>query len=248
MRKLFSTAIALFVTFTPVFAQMPDAGEAGAEMNFIAGIPQGTFGDHVDGEAAGVSVFFGGHVPGTMFVLGSEIGYLNYGMDSRLSLHSTVFDAGIDEGLAIPLEAVRTSVSNNILLGHLVFRISPSSGAFRPYVDALAGLKYFATRMNVESDVVVFRDGLDQDAFVTDFAFSYGVGGGLEIELYEYTPSFSRRAANVSLHGGIRYLLGTPARYALESSFAEVGDHMVVDVVESRTDLLVPQFGIRVRH
>lgn len=248
MSKLFTTAIGLFCMVSPLFGQIPDASTAAGEVNVIAGIPQGSLNGNIEGEAVGLSVLFGGHVPGTAFVLASELGYLNYGMDSRLSLHSTVFDDGVDDHLAIPLEAVRTSISNNIFLGHLVLRIAPPTGAIRPYVDALAGLKYFVTRLNVDSDVVVFRRGLNQNAHVADFAFSYGVGGGLEIELYEYASAWSRGASTISLQGGVRYLLGSSAKYAAQSSFREVGNRLVVDVVESRTNLVVPQFGIRVRH
>lgn len=246
MRKLFSTALVLVFTLSPAFAQLHDGGHVRAEVNAVAAFPQGDLDRQIDGKAAGISTFVGGPVPGSPFVLGSEIGYLNYGTDSRLRLHSTVFDEGIDEDLAIPLEAVNTSVSNNILLGHLVVRLQPLQGRFQPYVDGLAGLKYFVTRLRVDSDVVAFRRGLDQDSHVTDFAFSYGVGGGFELRLYEHESPWRDKPANVSIHGGLRYLFGTPAEYAAKGSFREVDGRILVDEVETHTDMLVPHFGIRV--
>ncbi len=248
MKRLMSTVIALAFMIHPATAQFHDAGNVRAEINASAGIPQGEFDRHLDGEAVGLSTFIGGPVPRSPIVLGSEFGFLNYGTDSQLRLHETVFDAGVGNDLAVPVEAVATSVSNNILLGHLVVRLQPLHGAFQPYVDLVGGWKYFMTRLRVDGDLIVFRRGLSQDAHVTDFAFSYGVGGGFELRLYEHTSVWSAKPANVSLHGGLRYLFGTDASYAVEGSMREIGDRIVVDEVESRTDMIVPQLGVRVSH
>lgn len=246
MRRLISAVIALTFTIHPASAQFDAGGSVQGEINVTAGIPQGALDRQIDGEAAGISTFIGGPVPGSPIVLGSEIGFLNYGTDSQLRLFRSVFDAGINEDLAIPLEAVTASVSNNVLMGHFVVRLQPLQGPFRPYVDALAGMKYFASRLRVDSDVVVFRKGLSQNADVTDFAFSYGVGGGIELRLYRYTSVFDEGPSDISLHAGLRYLFGTTASYAAAGSMREIGDRIVVDEVASRTDMLVPQFGIRV--
>lgn len=246
MRRLISALIALAFTIHPAFAQFHDGGAVRAEVNAMAGIPQGELDRQLDGKAAGLSVFVGGPVPRSPIVLGSEFGFLNYGTDSQLRLYSTVFDAGVDDDLAVPVEAVTTSASNNIFLGHLVVRLQPFRGAFQPYVDALGGWKYFMTRLKVDGDVIVFRQGLSQEAHVTDYALSYGVGGGFELRLYEHSSRWSKTPANVSLHAGLRYLFGTDAAYAAEGSMREIGGRIVIDEIESRTDMIVPHFGIRV--
>lgn len=247
MWRLISTVILFALTIMPAASQPKPGGEMRADFSLSAAIPQGELDDGIDGEAVGVSAFFGGPVPGGFLVLGSEFGLMNYGTQSLLSVHSTVFDDGIDDDLAIPLEAVNTRASNNIFMGHLVARLEPGAGVFRPYVDLLGGIKYFATRLTVESDVVVFRNGLDQDSYVTDFTFSYGVGGGIRLELYEYTSRWSHDATRVSLHAGVRYLFGTTGTYVPAGSLREEGNLLVVDQVTSRTDLIVPQFGISIR-
>lgn len=252
MRRMISAAIVLAFAVQPGFAQLHEQARGHehvrAEINAAAGIPQAALDRQMEGTAGGLSVFFGGPVPGLPLVLGSEVGFLNYGTDSQLRLHRGSFDAGIDEDLALPLEAVATRVSNNIYLGHFVVRLQPLDGIFQPYVDALAGMKVFASRLSVDGDVVVFREGLSQAAHVTDFAFSYGVGAGFELRLYRYTPLFADRPANVALRGGVRYLFGTTASYAAEGSLREVGDRILVDEVASRTDLLVPQLGLSVSY
>lgn len=250
MRRMISAAIVLaFVAGTgraQVHERVPENGKVRADINFTAGIPQGALDRQMSGTAGGLSVFFGGPVPDLPLVLGSEIGFLNYGTESELRLHRGGFDAGIDEDLALPLEAVATRVANNILLGHFVVRLQPLDGVFRPYVDGLAGLKVFASRMSVDADVVIFREGLSQEAYVTDFAFSYGVGAGFEVRLHRYTPLFADGPADIALRGGLRYLFGTTASYAAAGSLREVGNRIVVDEATSRTDMLVPQLGLSV--
>ncbi len=248
MRRYISTAIALLITFSTAGAQFQDAGEVRAEVNLAAGLPQGEFDRHLDANVFGFGTFIGGRVPGLPLILGTELGYLNYGSDSRLRIHDTVFDGAIGEDLAVPVEAVRTGVSNNLLLGHLVVRLQPLQGPFQPYVDALAGIKYFATRVNVESDVIAFRHGLSQDSWITDPAFSYGVGGGFELPLHQQRAVLSDRTSTISLHAGVRYLFGTRAEYATENSLHELDGRLNVDAVKSRTDLIVPHIGLRVRH
>lgn len=248
MMRLMSTAIAMALVVCPALAQFHDGGAVRAEVNVAAGIPQGDLEDNLDGEAAGLTAFIGGPVPGVPIVLGSEIGFLNYGTDTQLRLFRTVFDDGVSDDLSVPVEAVATSASHNILLGHFVVRLQPLRGAFRPYVDALGGMKYFVSRLRVDGDVIVFRRGLRQDAHVTDFAFSYGVGGGIELRLYEYLSVWDKRPVDFSVHAGVRYLFGSRASYAVDGSMREIGNRIVVDEIESRTDLLVPQFGIRVSH
>ncbi len=240
--------LAAACTVMPVYGQFYDGGDGRAELNVTAGVPQGELERHLDRAAIGFSGFVGGPVPGTPIVLGSEIGFMNYGADARLRVHETVFDEGVGSEFAVPVEAVHTNISNNILMGHLVLRLEPLEGMFRPYVDGLAGVKYFAARLGVESDVVVFRRGLSQDATVTDYAFSYGVGGGIELMLYEHASHWRTETADVSLHVGVRYLFGTRASYVAESSVHEVDGELIAQRVSSRTDLIVPQLGLRIRH
>lgn len=247
MTKWIWVPFAVFFGAYSAVAQSHD-GEPRAELYFAAGVPQGELDRTFDGSAFGGGIFIGGAVPGWPLVLGTDLAVMNYGSEMHLSIHDTVFDEGIDEDLAVPLEALSTHASNNIALGHFVVRLEPLTGAFRPYVDVLAGVKYFATRMRVDSDIVIFRRGISHDAWETDLAFSYGIGGGFELALHEFRSEWRTGPTTVSLHAGARYLFGTDADVALDNTLHQLGDRIAVDVVESRTDLLVPMFGLRVRH
>ena len=248
MRRGLLTTLLLVFACSTTSAQVQDRGEVRAEVSFAMGIPQGTFDARLEREAFGLLVFAGGRVPRSPLVLGSEIGFMNYGTGSRLRIHRTVFDDGIDPDLALPLEALNVAVTNTMWMGHLVVRLQPATGVIQPYLDGIAGLRYFVTRIGVESDVVVFRRGLSQDSRITDLAFSYGAGGGFEVLLYEQTSDWNDRTATVSLHGGLRYLFTTEAEYAGRASFTEIDDQIVVGLGRSRTEMFVPTFGIRVRH
>jgi len=247
MRWTLSIALSCFLGMSTASAQIPDPGEVRADVHVAMGIPQGELGDQIDNNAFGFGALIGGRVPGLPLILGTEIGFMNYGTDSQLSIHNTVFDGGIDPSLSIPVEAMNIGVAKNVLLGHFVIRLQPSDGFVQPYVDALAGVKSFSTRVNVDSDVIVFSRGLSQDSRITDLAFSYGVGGGIELALYEYQSGWRDDPATISLHGGVRYLFGGKAEYIGDGSWTEIDGRIMFDTVESRTDLLVPHFGIRVR-
>ena len=248
MRRHFSVLVGLLFAAAPCIGQVFDRDPVRADINVAVGIPQGDFEAPREGEAVGLTAFVGGPVPNAPIVLGTEIGYMHYGADSQLSIHSTVFDDGLDDRFGVPVEAVNMSVSNNIYLGHFVVRIQPPTGAIQPYVDGLAGFKHFNSRLSVDSDVIIFRRGLSQDARITDWALSYGVGGGIELQLHEQETSWSDEPAKISLHGGVRYLFGRTARYASGDVIRDVDGRLVVDQVESTTDLILLQFGIRVQH
>lgn len=243
----FALFLAVSVTAFSAAAQTHDQTGPRADLYLSAGLPQGDLDRTID-EAFGGGLFIGGRVPGSPLVLGTDLAMMNYGSETRLSIHDTVFDDGIGDDFAVPVEALSTRASNNLILGHLVARIEPLTGVFRPYAEVLAGAKYFATRLRVDSDVVVFRNGITHDAWETDLAFSYGVGGGFELAVYEVQSAWSAEPTTVSLHAGARYLFGTDADVAMARSLHRDGHRVAVALVESRTDLLVPIFGLCVRH
>lgn len=247
MRWTLTILLAWLVAFSTASAQLHDPGEMRADVHVTVGIPQGELADGIDDNAFGIGLLLGGRVPGLPLILGSEVGFMNYGTDSRLSIHETVLDGGIDPDLSFPVEAMSVNVAKNVLLGHFVVRLQPTEGIFLPYIDALAGVKSFLTRVNVDSDIIVFRGGLSQDSWISDMAFSYGVGGGIELALYEYDSGWREKPARMSLYGGVRYLFGTKAQYVGDGSFSEIDGRLFFDTVESRTDLLIPHFGIRVQ-
>ena len=120
-----------------------------------------------------------------------------------------------------------------------------SSGAVRPYVDGLVGMKYLWTETRIENR----RDFDDEPIAVStnfdDAAFSYGAGGGIDVRLYDGPLGEEQRPVSISLNVGVRYLFGAEAEYLKEGSIRQSGGSVRYDVERSKTDLLVPQFGVR---
>lgn len=210
--------------------------DAVSQFNFFWAQPEGDFAEQIDATPVGVNFLFGGRVPETPLILGTELGYLNYGKQERLDLYQ------LED---VPVEAAVSRHSQNVLMGHLVARLQLPTGIARPFVDGLAGMKYFVTRSSIRSDVVVFPRGLLASARRTDWAMSYGVGGGVDLRFYTGTFGIYDRPGSVSLTFGVRYLFGEEAEYVTEGFFDEARG--VFDIVSdrSRTDMLLGQIGIR---
>ncbi len=244
MNRFMSTlALVLLCAWTTASAQNRtyerggDYQQTRADLNFVFAIPQGDFEDNLDEIPVGASLFLGGRVPNSPIVLGTELAFLNYGTTGQLEL----FDY---EG--IPVSVVGLGTSNNMAMGHLVARIQPQTGAIQPFIDLLAGVRYYNTRARLESDIILFRNGLSGAADLrSDWAFSAGAGAGLDLNLYRGPMGFNNEEGSVALNIGARYLFGTEAEYATELRQHNGG--VSFDEVESRTDLIQPQLGLRVK-
>src|SRR5690606_36432668 len=92
------------------------AGRAGAQvrpqgdLNFIVGVPQGSFSENVDDAGFGLNLFGGLGVGRSPVVVGLELGFMVYGFERRNEPFSTT----------IPDVTVDVETSNNIMLGHFV--------------------------------------------------------------------------------------------------------------------------------
>jgi len=209
--------------------------EAGAD--FLIGVPQKEFADNVDDTGYGASGQFAYFLGDSPIAVGGEVGFLNYGTLERFEPFSP----------DIPEVVVRVSTTNNILLTHGFVRVQPRTGPVRPYFDGLIGFKYLFTRTSIQDDSYSGETFASSTNF-DDFAFSYGIGGGMTIRVWEGDPGRRGQApAELSIHLGARYLWGAEARYLRKGSIRQAPDGGVIyDVFESKTDMLTPQIGIRV--
>ncbi len=235
-------------------AQAQETGweqEGQLEVNLAAARPLGAFGEHLGETGLGLSVFAGGYVPQLPLVLGTELALMNFGFENHLELTRS----GVPIAPDIPVSTLDVESSTNVLMGHLVARLQPRTGAVRPYLDALLGLRYFFSRTRIRSDFFLDLDeaafapggsGLRAAATFEDLALSYGVGGGLSLRVYTGAMGGGGRTGAVSLHLGVRYLRSPEVKYLSEDAIRRTGEQIVFDVVASRADLLVPQFGLRV--
>jgi hypothetical protein len=206
-------------------------------LDFLTGLPQNEFRDKTREVGYGVTGHIGRFIGDTPIMVGAELGYLRYGTEERReSLSETIPEISVD---------VKTT--NNILMFHGFARIQPQDGAVRPYAEGLWGFKYLFTRTSITDccNEAAIASSTNYD----DLVASKGLGAGVDIRIYNGNK---RRSANgvfdVSLNLSARYLWGSRASYLKKGSIIRNEDGSLTYLVyRSRTDLLTPQFGLRIR-
>lgn len=202
--------------------------------NLMLGFPQGEFKDNIDRLGFGLSgeVLFFNPSEKLPFGFGLNVGYINYGSESRQEPYS----------ITIPDVVVDVNRSNNLVNFHLIFQIAPLSGNVRPYGELLFGGAYLFTETSINSR------GIEEVAGTTnfnDFAWNYGVGGGVLINLYSPEHQEGNFGA-LFLDLKVRYLFGTEAEYLKEGSVIIENGSAYYDVSKSKTDLLTAQLGVMI--
>lgn len=201
-----------------------------ASIDFMMGIPVAEFADNVDNLGFGINFTGGIGLAPAPVMIGIDVGYLIYGYESRTEPLSTT----------IPDVRVDVETTNNIALAHLFLRIQPQSGSIQPYAEALFGFKYLFTRTSVENRFS--EEEIAASVNFDDFASSYGVGGGLDIQVFQGLND-NNRPYSIMINLGVRYLLGASAEYLERGSTSQVDGELLFDVTKSRTDLVLPQIG-----
>ncbi|MEW6366343.1 MAG: outer membrane beta-barrel protein [Acidobacteriota bacterium] len=203
---------------------------------FVAGVPAGEFGDSLDATGYGFSIRFGYLVGDGPIRVGGDFGFLRYGSEK----HSEILLSDI------PDVRVDVETTNNILLGHFFLRAQPRSGAVRPYAEALIGVSYLFTDTSIQNERTgeEFASSINLD----DSVFSYGFGGGVELVLWDgMKRAGTPIPIQLLLDGRLRYLRGSNARYLKEGSISRENDQVTYEILESRTDLLLPEISLALR-
>jgi hypothetical protein len=224
--------LSLFFILLIVFTLRLPAQSAGGGL--MLGFPMGEFKENIDRLGFGLSgqILFFNPTVNLPFGFGLDIGYLNYGSESRQEPFSTT----------IPDVVVDVDRSNNLVNFHLLFHIAPPTGIVRPYAELLFGGEYLFTETSIKSrgdEEVASNTNFD------DFAWNYGFGGGLLINLYSPDQSEGTFQA-LFLDLKVRYLYGTEAEYLKEGSVIIQNGSVYYDVSKSKTDLLITQLGVMV--
>lgn len=201
--------------------------------SFSIGNPVGEFGDNIDAVGFGGRLWGGVGPANSPVLVGVDFGFLVYGRERRTEPFSTT----------IPDVTVEVVTSNNIVNGHLFFRLQPPEGSFRPYADGLVGFKYLFT------DTRIRNEGFDDEDIARstnfdDAALSYGLGAGVQARVWGAGPDREEGPYGVYIDLGARYLFGTQAQYLQEGSIRREGTNVTFDVAESETNLLVFQIGV----
>lgn len=230
-RAIFAFLLVLVLAVAAPDARAQDRFSGAFLVN--VGVPQGAFADQIDaGIGLGGTLLF--HIPNAPVALGLDGGFLIYGQE-RIR---TPFGSG-------PLGRVDVDVvtTNNIVTGHLLLRLGPNHGTFRPYADALFGVNYLFTESRIED--VDRSDSRDYSSTnFDDAALSYGIGGGVQVDLYRGRSGEAGRPFAIALDARVRYLFGSEARYLKKGGIVEENGGLVYVYDESRTDMLLPQLGV----
>jgi hypothetical protein len=219
----------LLVIFLAVLYMNINAQSAG--INFTLGFPMGEFKDNVDRLGYGVSGQFvlWNPKPQMPFTFGLNIGYLNYGSESRREPFSNF----------APDVTVDVDRTNNLVNFHLLFQVMLPEGIIRPYAEFLFGGSYLFTETSINSqgsgEEVASSNNFD------DFAWSYGAGGGFLIKVSE---GDGEELGEVFIDLKARYLLGTEAEYLKEGSVVIQNGRAIYDISKSKTDLLTAHIGV----
>ena len=210
-----------------VHAQLYPQGD----ITVVVGFPQGEFEQHVDNAGFGLNFFGGIGLGRTPFVVGLDGGFLVYGFERRREPFSTT----------IPDVTVDVETSNAIAMGHVLLRLQPPSGFVQPYVDGLFGFKYFFTETSISDEDFRGDEPIASSTNFDDAALSYGLGGGLDIQVYQ-----GRKAA-VLINAGARYLFGSEAEYLKEGSIERRNGRVFFTTERSETNILIAQLGVTLK-
>jgi hypothetical protein len=230
---LLSALILTALIFLPGKTFSDDIFNAGLSFDIVT--PQNEFKDNLDRNGYGGS----GYAlvqpnPLLPVKFGLELGFANYGMESRREPFS----------YSIPDVTVNVKRSNNIFLGHLLVRGQKEYGNISPYIDGLFGLTYLWTDTTIEGEDELQQIASSQN--IDDIALSYGFGGGVMFKVWS-GPIPEIETGSVYIDLKIRYLNGGNAEYLKEGAIA-VGDEgkVTYNVTESRTDMMLYQIGVSV--
>jgi opacity protein-like surface antigen len=201
-------------------------------LSFTAAQPLGAFHQYVDD---GIGV--GGHALYRVdregaFALRLDGGYVNYGRETvQLPLSSR--PGGGRVGLDV------TTTNNIFWLGVGPHLMMPR-GPVRPYVNATAGLSYFATLSSVKgrSD----GDSFANDTNFDDTRFSWGGGAGVLVPVHRSARTLAFLDIGARYHNN-----GSDVRYLREGGVRDLPDGSIqLNPIRSRADLVTWHIGVSV--
>lgn len=233
MKKLLLLLTVMLLFSSHISAQSFDFG-----LNGHLAIPQGDFRNNIDAIGGGVAFFGLYGFRNTPIAIGLDFSFTNFGIDSR------------DEPISTTIPDVRVQVDNSYNLGQgfLSLRLQPQYGPVRPYFETLAGWSYFYTETSINDRRSNNGEPIASDTNFEDWAFSYGVGTGLQFRLFDWTERVPQEMeTNPPKSGyftiGGRYLFGNEAEYLKKGSVKASNGNVTYDVSRSKTDMMLIQVG-----
>lgn len=194
-------------------------------LNFQAVLPTGELKtDSPEIWGGGVALTAAFNIKQSAVYLGGTLDFTRYGSEVRDGWHGTIMGD----------YRHRRQFEMSRLMGFI--RISPDCDAgFYPYVDFTAGVNYVYTRSILRTNAV--NEPFDNYLDINDFAFTYGLGAGIEIPLGNdvlFDLNFKTLKS-----GKMEYLTPASVNYNGEQ------EAYILDVQNSRFDNFTLSFGIK---
>ena len=209
----------IILSVTELFAQ------PSVSFYFTTAIPVGDFRqfDTDAGFGGNLEFFFFSPKPKKPFGMGVSISYFAQGL--------FFYDDPYSDELELS-----NNMANNFASMHLVFQVAPAKGRLRPYIETLFGGSYIFSYSEI-----LTTNYESVDLYLDDWAWSYGLGGGLKFLVSEGFEN-GRGAGFIDLK--VRYLFGSDIEYLDRNSIRYANDTFYYSVNESNIDMLTVLIGV----
>lgn len=203
-------------------------------IGFVRVEPVGEFSTFVPEAAPGVLLHVDYGLGQTLFRVGGEFAWAQYGQTTR-----TVALGGLIP--EVPDASLDVQTENALLMLHGRVRAQARRGRWKPYADGLIGFTSIYTRSEVRANESCDDGSCEStsDAFTheRDFVLSYGGGAGV---MFRILPRPDAPSVDVSL----RYIRGGIADYLVEGAVRVEGGQVTRDISRSRTDTVAFYIGV----
>jgi hypothetical protein len=127
------------------------------------------------------------------------------------------------------------NMANNFANAHLVFQLAPTGGTVRPYLETLFGGSYIFSYSQILTPAYV-----PVSLYIDDWAWSYGVGGGLKFLIGADDSDGS--SLYLDLKG--RYLMSSDVTLLDRGSIRYANDSFYYSVNETQLNFVALQIGM----
>ena len=162
-----------------------------AGVSFDVSAPSGDYSDYLDknGYGAAAHILYR-PIPLVPFKLGLEVGYSDFGSDEQSFTWDNTHNVSLN-------------TETKLYSGHLLMRMQQGIGGIAPYVEGLVGFTSLRTTNTIESTPALSFGDLPTNPEYNVTNFSYGIGGGIWIEIFKLVPVVG---PSLNLDIKVRYL------------------------------------------
>ncbi len=188
-----SGALCLLVMIAVMLTLLPQEGMClgifDAGVSFDVTSPSGDYGDYIENNGYGAAAhLLYRPIPLVPLKIGLEVGYADFGSDEK------TFDYFGD--------SISLNTETKSYAGHILMRMQQGIGGIAPYLEGIVGVTALQTTQTIESSTLSFGD-LPTETDYNKTNFSYGIGGGIWIEIFKLVPVVG---PSLNLDIKVRYL------------------------------------------